>query len=115
MVRAAKNKFGDKIRELREKQNLSQEELANRLNVSTPYVSLLERGLRSPSIEILKEIEQNLEGSLKSLLNLKNDGIKQDKKKQKILKLVYFLKDKPSEDIDKIYTVAETVLKYGSK
>lgn len=111
MGKSAKNKFGDKIREFREKQNLSQGELAERLNVSTPYVSLLERGLRSPSVKILEEIEQNIEGSLKSLLDMKTNEIKQDKKKQKILKLVYFLKDKSSEDIDKIFIVAETVFK----
>ncbi|MDD5773018.1 MAG: helix-turn-helix transcriptional regulator [bacterium] len=115
MGKITKNKFGDKIRELREKQNLSQGDLAKRLNVSTPYISLLERGLRSPSVNILEEIEQSLEGSLKSLLDMKTNEIKQDNKKQKILKLVYFLKDRSTDDIDKLYTIAETVLKYNSK
>lgn len=42
--------FGKVLRDLREAQNLSQEELGFRLGLDRTYVSMLERGVRTPSI-----------------------------------------------------------------
>ena len=45
--------FGQVIRELREKQGLSQEELSFAANRHRTYVSLIERGRNSPSMRTL--------------------------------------------------------------
>ena len=42
--------FGQILREFRKKANLSQEKLAQESNLDRTYISLLERGLRQPSI-----------------------------------------------------------------
>jgi transcriptional regulator with XRE-family HTH domain len=42
--------FGDKLRQFREAANITQEELACRTGLPRTYVSLLERGVRSPSL-----------------------------------------------------------------
>ena len=44
---------GVTIREFRQQAELSQDELADRMDVSTPYISMLESGKRYPSIEML--------------------------------------------------------------
>lgn len=49
-------KLADNIRELRKSRNMTQEELAERLNVSTGVVSKWERGASEPELQILMEI-----------------------------------------------------------
>ncbi len=47
---------GVAIREFRQQAGLSQDELADRMDMSTPYISMLESGKRYPSIEMLIRI-----------------------------------------------------------
>ena len=56
--------LGAKIRELRLKNNLTQEELADRCELTKGYISQLENELNSPSIATLKDILQTLGSSL---------------------------------------------------
>jgi transcriptional regulator with XRE-family HTH domain len=55
--------FGKVLRKLREKQNLSQEKLAEYCDLDRTYISLLERGLRQPTISTLFKIAEALEMS----------------------------------------------------
>lgn len=48
--------IGSKIKELRLENGLTQEELANRVELTKGYISQLENNLTSPSIETLKDI-----------------------------------------------------------
>lgn len=57
--------IGNKIRELRIEKNLTQEELADRAELSKGFISQLERDLTSPSIATLIDILQCLGTSLK--------------------------------------------------
>ena len=45
--------FGDEIRKIRLETNLSQEELAYRAGVHRTYISQLERGLKTPSLDVV--------------------------------------------------------------
>jgi transcriptional regulator with XRE-family HTH domain len=47
---------GVTIRQFRLQAGLSQDDLADRMDVSTPYISMLESGKRYPSIEMLIRI-----------------------------------------------------------
>ena len=44
--------FGDQLRQLRKAANITQEELAFRAGLARTYISLLERGVKSPSLTI---------------------------------------------------------------
>ena len=55
-----KIRVGEKIRRLRELQGLTQEELANRTDLTKGYISQLERDLTSPSIQTLCDILESL-------------------------------------------------------
>ena len=57
--------IGSKIKRLRLKRNLTQEELADRCELSKGFISQLENDLTSPSIETLDDIVQALGTSLK--------------------------------------------------
>ena len=52
--------FGQVLRDCRDKVGLSQEELAGRADVDRTYVSLLERGRRQPSLEMLFKLSRAL-------------------------------------------------------
>ena len=56
-----------RIRSLREKLGITQEEFASRCGISVSFVSLLERGERSPSYETLLQVAEALETSLAEL------------------------------------------------
>lgn len=45
--------FGEEIRRIRQEANLSQEDLAYRAKVHRTYISQLERGLKTPSLEVV--------------------------------------------------------------
>lgn len=48
--------FGNRLRTLREKRGWTLEELAERADISAPYVCMLEMGVRSPSFDTLKAL-----------------------------------------------------------
>lgn len=53
--------FGEVLRELREKSGLSQEDLGFDSGYHRTYISLLERGHRTPSLEAIFELARALE------------------------------------------------------
>ncbi len=61
--------IGDKIKSLRIKVGLTQEELANRSELSKGFISQLERDLTSPSIATLIDILECLGTDLKEFFN----------------------------------------------
>jgi transcriptional regulator with XRE-family HTH domain len=59
--------LGAYIREQRRQAELSVRKLADLANVSNPYLSQIERGLKRPSAEILQQIARALQVSSESL------------------------------------------------
>jgi len=63
-MRTTRKKLGGvgiAIRAFRQQAGLSQDELADRMDISTPYISMLESGKRYPSIEMLIRLAFALE------------------------------------------------------
>lgn len=48
--------IGAKLRAIREKLGMSQEEVAERAGVDRTYISILERGLKSPTLDTMERI-----------------------------------------------------------
>src|ERR1044071_4634686 len=59
---------GEFIRSQRRLANPPLRDLAEKTNISTPYLSQLERGLHEPSVRVLKSIAQALNVSAETLL-----------------------------------------------
>lgn len=53
--------LGKKIREIRKARNLTQEQLAEKVDIGTPNISYFETGKFSPSIETLEKIAKALD------------------------------------------------------
>jgi len=62
-------KIGEKIKQLRIQMNLTQEELANRSELSKGFISQVERDLNSPSISTLVDVLECLGTNLKDFFN----------------------------------------------
>ena len=67
MARLDVSNLGDFIREQRDSAQMSLRQLAKAAEVSNPYLSQVERGLRRPSAEILARIAQGLRISAETL------------------------------------------------
>ena len=60
--------FGLKIRSIRQKNGLSQGDVAEILRVHPTYISSLERGVRNPSLLTIHKIAKALKVNIKKLL-----------------------------------------------
>ena len=62
-------KIGQVIRSYRKKENLTQEQIANYLNVSAPAVNKWENGISYPDIELLAPLARILKIDVNMLLS----------------------------------------------
>lgn len=67
-----KEKVGQRIKELRTKQGLSQEEFAFRCELDRTYITSLERGKRNISLTNLEKIANAFNISLSEFFNFEN-------------------------------------------
>ena len=65
--------LGEKIKQMRHQKNLTQEELANRCELTKGYISQLENNLNSPSIATLTDILSALGSSLAEFFKEEKD------------------------------------------
>jgi len=65
--------IGEKIRSIRKNKNLTIVELSEKINVTSGYISQIERDLISPSLSVLKRLSQALEVPLSVLFLEKSD------------------------------------------
>lgn len=60
--------MGDRIKETRKKQKLTQEQLAERLGISVEFVGQIERGIKLPSMQVFVKLIETLNVSADYLL-----------------------------------------------
>ena len=70
MNKSILEKFGNKIRNERLKQGLSQEELAARAGVHRTYIGMIERGEKNITLMNIEKIAQALDLAIHELTNL---------------------------------------------
>lgn len=63
-------KFGEKIAFLRKSENLKQDELAFKTNISPSYLSAIERGITDTTISTAKRLAKALNINLNELFDL---------------------------------------------
>lgn len=60
-------RFGKRLREIRRSFSISQEQLANRAELDRTYISLLERGLRNPTLNCIEKLAKALDVPISEL------------------------------------------------
>ena len=68
-------RFGERVRELRQARGLSQEELAFKAGVHRTYISLLERNIKSPTLDVLFRICKALDVKPSRLVSRLEDKV----------------------------------------
>ncbi len=68
-----KNKFGKRLRKLRRNSDITQEELAEKIGVSSNFISQLERGINAPSFEVLAKLAEVFQVPVRDLFDFPED------------------------------------------
>lgn len=87
MLKYDKYAVGDVLRELRNQQNLTQLQVAEKMGLSAIHYSLIEQGQRKFSIEVLFKIMDVFNVDADRVLGLKCKDVKTDVFAQKLSKL----------------------------
>ncbi len=90
--------FGDKLRNLRKSQHLTQQQLADRLGLAKSIISYYELGERYPSYDILIKVSRNFHVTTDYLLDVERHRTMD-------------VSDLSEEDISVLQTVADALRK----
>ncbi|MBQ2230839.1 MAG: helix-turn-helix transcriptional regulator [Oscillospiraceae bacterium] len=99
--------IGRRIQQRRVQRNITQERLAEMVNVSVPHISRIENGSSQPSLQVLVDICNALELTVDDLMQ---DSLSSVRRK-KATRLEALLSDCSALEIDLVYDVAEAVLR----
>ena len=93
-------KLGQRIRLLRERKDLTQEQLAEKADTTCQYISSLERGLQNVTLLMLEKIADSLQTELFTLFSFdsKNEKIS----KQSLKRLIDDIDDNSVDKVGKI-------------
>lgn len=83
-----KQTMGEKIAEFRKAKNMTQKELAERMNVTDKAVSKWERNLTCPDVHSLPRLAEVLESSMDELLQVSREKLEWEKILGLVLKAV---------------------------
>lgn len=103
--------LGRRLKELRMKKGLTQEELAEKTGLSVTFVGLVERGINTPSLETCNKIARALGVTLDELFYFQKD----DKKLDLIKSLLFKIRKGSVEELSLINEVAERILEYSKQ
>ena len=79
-MRFNRDDYGSRIRSLRKNRGLTQEQLAEKMNVSTPYIAKIENGKQTGPVELAVEFAEFFGVSLDYLLVGKGDFAEEQKR-----------------------------------
>lgn len=63
-------KFGQRVRELRQEKNLTQQQLADISGLHKNYIGMIERGERNPSLVNIEILSKSFEISISELMKM---------------------------------------------
>lgn len=103
------NNVGKRILEVRNKRNLTQEELAEKVGSVPSYISNIERKNKCPSLSLLRKIVKELDTSYDYLLM---DDFDMDKKLEiKYKEMFKEIKTLDKKTQEEFFNVAENIIK----
>lgn len=101
--------IGDRVKELRTQNKLSQEQLALRAEITTAYLGQIERGEKNPTVVTVEKICNALGISLSDFFSNQSFAITEE---DAVLKqIVYELKDRSSAEKQEIWQIIKHALK----
>lgn len=98
------NDIGRHLVEFRKEKGLSQERLADKADLSTEFISRIERGVNSPSIKSLEKIAKVLEIDIRRFFGGPEDP---ETWNMEIESITVLLKNKEGKSFTKVFKLAE--------
>jgi len=74
-----KKQLGKRIKEIRKIKRLTQEELAEKADMATSYIAMIERGEKNPTLNFIEKIATGLDVNLYQLFSFTIEGLKSKK------------------------------------
>ena len=71
---ALRRQFGKRLKAIRLERKLTQEDFAELVGISVDFLSLIERGINSPSFEVLEKMSGGLRMPVRELFDFRRDG-----------------------------------------
>jgi transcriptional regulator with XRE-family HTH domain len=105
-IKRLPQRIGARLLDLRHGAGLSQELLAEAAGVSTNYISLIEKGRRLPSLDVLSRLAQVLGAPLTVFLD---HDVPDGALERELHRLTVYLRRRQPEEVRKLYTVARTL------
>lgn len=100
--------LGIKIKNLREIEKISQEQLAKTLKINRNYLSRIETGKSEPTSSILKDLANIFNISIDSLLDISNNETSNEEKIDIVYKRLKYL---DNNDLDFLIRVTDVMTK----
>ncbi|MBW1692526.1 MAG: helix-turn-helix transcriptional regulator [Deltaproteobacteria bacterium] len=116
MSNSVEKLIGARIARMRKEREITQEQLAELVDVATETISRLERGVSMPSLKILEKISYALHISLKDLFDFeypqkpKGTAFEQENEK-----LIAYLRTRSGDDIKMCYHILKNVFEQIEK
>ena len=101
--------LGTRVYELRRRLNLTQAQFAEKVGVSNDTISRIERGIRSPSFDVLERIAKGLDVEVRELFNFSNRKFLEAKCRLELIDLLNYLQDKGPNEIAMIYKISRLI------
>ncbi len=106
-----KKLLGQRIKDLRKSLGMTQEQLAEKANISVTFIGLTERGINIPSIKTCDKIARAIGVSLSELFIFEGEN----EKEKTITELNSYLRNSNPEDVHLVKEIAERVMKYKKR
>lgn len=98
-------RLGARLRELRLREGLTQQDLADRIGISPPEISKYERARRAPSLETLATLAEGLRLPLPELLRFEGP----ENASPELLRIVQRLHGQPPETVELVERLVDVV------
>ena len=105
-------KFGERIRQIRNLRGISQEQLALKAQVNVSFLGQIERGNKKPTIDTIDKLLNALDISFKDFFDFEGLTI-QSVDFSVINKIIYELKTRSTEEQQLIYDIMRRILVYN--
>lgn len=103
-----KQGFGKRIKELRKARNLTQEQLAEMLNIEPPNVSRMESGLHLPKTETIETLRRIFNVPIYELFKFEHHN----SRSFLVQEIEKFLKTSSKSDLEFVYKIIVNLLEY---
>ena len=107
-MKSLKEKFGQRLQELRKSLGLTQETVAEKIDMDIPNLSNIENGKRFMTPENIEKIAKALNVEVKDLFDYEHH----QSKEKLIVKILEFLKSASPEEVEFIYKSVKNLKEY---